>query len=271
LQATGIVVPIRMATVSASETGRVAALRVRVGDAVRKGQILAELDSRQVAASLDELSARREQLTATKSELQTKLALASRSLDRLTALRESGAVSAAQLEDAQMNATGAQSALEAATAAINAASASITATRVRLSLLFVVAPFDGTVLEINAEEGEVVSPFSAGGAFTRTGVATIGDLSQMEVESLIGENYINRIAVGQPVDIELIALSDLGTLRGRVSRLSRVADAQRAGLKVFVSFDKPEPRLLPNLSAQLHFLPLSATLSSTPATIESIQ
>jgi HlyD family secretion protein len=114
------------------------------------------------------------------------------------------------------------------------------------------APFAGIVTSKNAQPGEMISPISAGGGFTRTGICTIVDMQSLEIEIDVNESYINRVEPNQPVEATLDAYPDW-KIPCKVIAIIPTADRQKSTVKVRVGFDKLDPRILPEMSAKVAF------------------
>ena len=114
------------------------------------------------------------------------------------------------------------------------------------------APFDGVVTTKDAQPGEMISPVSAGGGFTRTGIGTIVDMNSLEIEIDVNESYINRVEPGQPVEATLDAYPDW-KIPCKVIAIIPTADRQKSTVKVRVGFDKLDPRILPEMGVKVAF------------------
>jgi RND family efflux transporter MFP subunit len=115
------------------------------------------------------------------------------------------------------------------------------------------APFDGIVVSKDAQVGEMVSPVSAGGGFTRTGIATIVDMKSNEIEVDVNESYIARVTPQQRVKATLDAYPDRA-LDAKVRTVIPTADRQKATVKVRITFDKLEDFILPDMGVKVAFL-----------------
>jgi RND family efflux transporter MFP subunit len=239
LVASGYVVARRQATVAAEVTGRLLEVRVDEGDHVRRGQILAVLEPTLARADLNSARART-------AAAEADLAEARRQLTRTQQLSQQGFASNAALTAAQSRFDQAQAQRNAASAEANSASAQLARYQVR-------APFDGVVIDKAAQAGEIISPISAGGGFTRTGVCTIVDMSSLEVEVDVSEAYIARVSEGQRVEAVLDAYPDV-TFPAHVIATIPAADRSRATVRVRISFDQLDPRILPEMAISVRFL-----------------
>jgi RND family efflux transporter MFP subunit len=239
LVASGYVVARRQATVAAEVTGRLLEVRVDEGDHVRRGQVLALLEPTLARADYNGAQARAVAAAADLAEAQ-------RQLNRTQQLSRQGFAS-----DAAM--TAAQSRLDQARAQSNAARAEANMASAQLARYQVRAPFDGIVIDKAAQAGEIISPVSAGGGFTRTGVCTIVDMASLEVQVDVSEAYIARVSQGQRVEAVLDAYPDV-TFPAHVIATIPTADRSRATVRVRIAFDQLDPRILPEMAISVRFL-----------------
>jgi RND family efflux transporter MFP subunit len=238
ISANGYVVARTKASVSAKILGRLEYLGVTEGSYVRKGDILARIESADFEASLG--AAR-----ANVAQAEAQLAQARRDLQRAQQLRAENVISQAELEDALTTVDVTTAQLGSSRAQAELAEVNFENTRVR-------APFDGTILRKDAEVGEMVAPSSAGGGLTRTAIVTMADLATLEVEVDVNEAYIARIANGQPARITLDAYPDT-SFSGKVRQVVPTADRQKATVMVKVSILDRDPRILPEMGAKVVF------------------
>lgn len=253
LNASGYVVARRQATVSAKATGRIADVLIEEGTTVQAGQVLARLDDTtarpQLALAERQLIAARKDL----EEVQVRVAEASRTLARTEKLRAEKLVSEAQLDTAQSELAALNARLEALESDVQVAVSSVGVRRQELDDLIVRAPFDGVVVSKDAQPGEMVSPISAGGGYTRTGIATIVDMESREIEVDVNESFINRVKPGQKTEAVLDAYPDW-TIPSHVINIVPTADRQKATVRVRIAFDTLEPRILPDMGVKVSFL-----------------
>jgi RND family efflux transporter MFP subunit len=253
LNASGYVVARRMATVSSKVTGKIEEILVEEGMQVAKDQVLARLDPVNLKTVLTmaerELEASRRGL----AEIEVRLAEARRNLTRNQALVQQQLISQTALDasSAEVNALAAR--LEASKAQVKVAESSLQMRRIDYDDLQVRAPFAGVVISKDAQPGEIVSPMSAGGGFTRTGIATIVDMDSREVEVDVNEAYINRVKSDQRVEATLDAYPDL-RLAAHVINIVPTADRTKATVKVRIAFDSLDPRILPDMGIKVRFL-----------------
>jgi len=239
LVASGYVVARRKATVASETTGRLIEVRVEEGQHVRRGQVIAVLSPTLARAQYDGARARAAASDADVTEAQ-------RQLDRTRALSQQGFAS-----DAAM--TGAQSRFDQAQAQRNAAHADAASAGAQLGYFQIRAPFDGVVVDKAAQVGEMISPLSAGGGFTRTGICTIVDMTSLEIEVDVSESYIARVHEGQRVEATLDAYPDQ-TFPAHVIATIPSADRSRATVRVRIGFDHLDPRILPEMAISVRFL-----------------
>ena len=253
LNASGYVTPRRRATVAAKVTGRVEQIYAEEGLHVRSGQVLAELDCSQPRASLASARTDRDATAAALADLEVQLGNADREWKRAESLRDAGVNSVQQLDAARTTADSLRSKIALTKEQTRAAEARIAVAQQDVDNCTVRAPFDGIVVSKDAQRGEMVSPISAGGGFTRTGIATVVDMNSIEVEVDVNEAYIARVRTGQKAVSILDAYPDW-QIPSTVRTVIPTADRQKATVKVRVSFDKLDPRILPDMGVKVAFL-----------------
>jgi RND family efflux transporter MFP subunit len=253
LDASGYVTPRRRATVAAKVTGRVEQIYAEEGLHVKAGQVLALLDCSQPNAALISASRDRDATAAAEADLEVQSANADRELSRAKALREAGVNSQEALDTARTTADSLRSKISLTREQVRAAAAKIDVARQDVENCTVRAPFDGVVVTKDAQRGEIVSPVSAGGGFTRTGIATVVDMNSIEVEVDVNESYIARVKPQQKVLATLDAYPDW-QIPSKVRTVIPTADRQKATVKVRVSFDQLDPRILPDMGVKVAFL-----------------
>jgi RND family efflux transporter MFP subunit len=253
LNASGYVVARRMATVSSKVTGKIDEILVEEGMQVEKDQVLARLDPVNLKTSLTmaerELEASRRNLT----EIEVRLAEARRNLERNEALVTQQLISQTALDTSRAEANALAARLEASKAQVKVAESGLAMRRNDFDDLQVRAPFKGVVISKDAQPGEIVSPMSAGGGFTRTGIATIVDMDSREVEVDVNESYINRVKSDQRVEATLDAYPD-APLAAHVINIVPTADRTKATVRVRIAFDKLDARILPDMGIKVRFL-----------------
>ena len=253
LNATGYVTARRRATISSKITGRVVEVNVEEGMGVREGQILARLDD---AAPRAALALAEAQVTAAQHaarEIEVRLSEARLTLDRQERLVEDGLSTQAELDQAQAEVASLEARIEANRTQIAVAERQVEVQRTELDNTIIRAPFGGVAISKDAQPGEMVSPVSAGGGFTRTGISTIVDMSSLEIEVDVNESYINRVREQQNVTAVLDAYPDW-QIPAHVITTVPTADRQTATVLVRIGFEELDPRILPDMGVQVTFL-----------------
>ncbi len=253
LNASGYVTPRRRATVAAKITARVNEMLVEEGMHIEPGQVLARLDDADARARLASARADREATAATLGDLRVNLDNAERELGRQEELFKRGLVAEQARDLARTAAESLRARIALAREQVAAAEARVQVAQQDLDNCIVSAPFAGIVVSKDAQRGEMVSPLSAGGGFTRTGIATIVDMSSLEIEVDVNESYIARVRAGQPVTAVLDAYPDW-QVPARVRTVIPTADRQKATVKVRATFDRLDPRILPDMGVKVTFL-----------------
>lgn len=253
LNASGYVTPRRRATVAAKITARVNEMLAEEGMSVEPGQVLARLDDSDARARLASAVADREATSATVGDLRVNLANAERDLARMEELWKRGLVAEQSLDQARTAVDSLKARIVLAREQVSAATARVQVAQQDLDNCTVRAPFAGIVVSKDAQRGEMVSPVSAGGGFTRTGIATIVDMSSLEIEVDVNESHIARVRPGQAVTAVLDAYPDW-QVPAKVRTVIPTADRQKATVKVRATFDQLDPRILPDMGVKVTFL-----------------
>ncbi len=253
LDASGYVVARRMATVAAKITGRVREVRIEEGMQVEEGQVMATLDpidaDAQRALSASQLAAARSDI----ARVQAQLAEAEANARRMNALVGQQLVSRAQQEQAVATRDALRAQLESARRNAQVASEGLRIADIGVDNTVVRAPFTGVVIAKAAQPGEIVSPLSAGGGFTRTGIGTIVDMDSLEVEVDVGEAYIGRVQPKMPVEATLNSYPDW-KIPAEVIAIIPTADRGKATVKVRVALKEKDARIVPDMGVTVSFL-----------------
>jgi HlyD family secretion protein len=252
LNASGYVTARRQATVSSKFTGRVTEVLIEEGMQVEEGQVLARLDDSNLQPALALAEAQVESARRGASETEALLIEARLNFERTGRLVERELASEAELDRARALARSLEAQLARKQADVDVAARQVDIYRQQLEDSIIRAPFAGVVVAKNAQPGEMISPVSAGGGFTRTGIGTIVDMSSLEIEIDVNEAYINRVAPGQPVVATLDAYPDW-KIPCHVIAIIPTADRQRATVEVRVGFDQLDPRILPDMGVKVAF------------------
>ena len=253
LNASGYVTARRRATVSAKITGKVVEVNVEEGMAVKEGQILARLDDSTLRAALALAEAQAEAARRAVRENEVRLDEARINLDRLSKLSKIGVSTVAELDAARANYDSTAARIEALTQQTAVAERQVAVQKTALDDTIVRAPFSGVAISKDAQPGEMVSPISAGGGFTRTGICTIVDMRSLEIEVDVNESYINRVRDRQDVTAVLDAYPDW-QIPAHVITTVPTADRQKATVLVRIGFRELDPRILPDMGVKVTFL-----------------
>ncbi|MBA4313222.1 MAG: efflux RND transporter periplasmic adaptor subunit [Chlorobiaceae bacterium] len=243
LTANGYVVAQRKAAIASKATGRLVYLGYKEGDKVKEGQIIARIESADVEAALTQAKADYDVARADRVE-------AEQSYERAKKLLDQHLISQAEFDIAK-------SRTDRVTASIASRGAAVKAAEVQLENTHIRAPFDGTILTKNADIGEVVTPFAAG-ASSRVAVVTIADMNSLEVEADVSESNIERIQSELPCEITLDAYPDK-RYRGVVDKIVPTADRAKATVMTKIRFVEKDSRVLPEMSAKVHFLKMKSS------------
>ncbi|MEZ5542327.1 MAG: efflux RND transporter periplasmic adaptor subunit [Pseudomonadota bacterium] len=264
LDATGYVTARRQATVSAKVTGQVTEVLIEEGQRVQAGAVLARLDDTDARAQLDLAQA---QLAAARAQLEglrQLLAQARRDDARQQDLLARKLTSQQAADDAATLVKTRSAAIVTQQREVDVAARGVEVAQVALDNTVVRAPFAGVITVKAAQPGEIVSPFSAGGGYTRTGIGTIVDMDSLEIEVEVNEAYIGRVQAGQPVETTLNAYPDW-RISGQVIAIIPAADRSKATVKVRIGIDVQDPRIVPDMGARVAFLePDSAGTAAAP-------
>ena len=253
LNASGYVTARRRATISSKMTGKLVEVNVEEGMAVRQGQVLARLDD---AAPRAALSLANAQLAAAKGsmrETEVRRAEAELTLKRRVQLHKDGFGSQADVDQAKAEVDSLGARIASSLEQVHVAQRQVELLQTDLDNTIVRAPFSGVAISKDAQAGEMVSPVSAGGGFTRTGICTIVDMKSLEIEVDVNESYINRVKPSQDVTAVLDAYPDF-QIPARVITTVPTADRQKATVLVRIGFTQLDPRILPDMGVKVTFL-----------------
>lgn len=267
LDATGYVVARRQATVSSKATGKVLEVLVEEGMSVEADQLLATLDASLPRA---QLALEESQLAAAETaleEIKTSIEQARLDFERTQNLTERELASQAELDRNRIGLEGLEARLKYAQRQLDIARRGVDVQRLLVEDMEIRAPFAGVVIAKAAQPGEMISPISAGGGFTRTGICTIVDMGSLEVEVDVPEDYINRVRPGQPVTATLNAYPDLA-IPAEVIATIPAADRNKATVRVRIGFKSRDSRILPDMGVRVAFLgeeiPAATTSPTSP-------
>ena len=253
LQATGYVTARRQATVSAQITGTLTQVLIEEGERVAAGQVLATLEDAAQKAMLAQAQAGLRAAQAQLEQARAQLAQNERDERRATELLGRQLVSRQAVELARTQVASQRALVQAQARQVEVAQANVNAAQVQLDYCTVRAPFAGVVTAKAAQVGEIVSPLSAGGGFTRTGVGTIVDMDSLEIEVDVNEAYIQRVVAQQPVEAVLDAYPDW-KIPAHVIAIIPAADRGKATVKVRIGLGQKDARIVPDMGVRVSFL-----------------
>ncbi len=252
LVASGYVTARRQATVSSDITGRIMEILNEEGDEVEEGQILAKLDDARARIDLELAKARVRSAQAGIKAIEAQLTEARRVLAREERLLAANVTADARATEVAAQVDGLVAQIDRAVADAAAAQLDVASRQDLVERHLVRAPFSGVVIDKNAQAGEIVSPTSAGGGFTRTGIYTLVDMDSLEIEVDVNEGSIGRIFPGQKAEAILDAYPDW-RIPARVAAIIPTADRSRGTIQVRVAFEQLDPRILPDMAAKVTF------------------
>jgi HlyD family secretion protein len=267
LNASGYVTARRRATISSKITGKVVEVNVEEGMAVKEGQVLARLDDANPRAALAFAEAQAEAARRNITENEVRLADARVTLGRRMQLVKDRVVSQSEVDQAQADTDSIAARIAAAREMVRVAERQVAMQQTDLDNTIIRAPFSGVAITKDAQPGEMVSPVSAGGGFTRTGICTIVDMKSLEIDVDVNESYINRVVSGQDVTAVLNAYPDW-QIPARVITMVPTADRQKATVLVRIGFVKLDPRILPDMGVKVTFLAASTKPAANPSKAE---
>jgi RND family efflux transporter MFP subunit len=267
LDANGYVTARRQATVSAKVTGKVTEVLIEEGQRVKEGAVLARLDDTEAKAQLVLARAQLAQARSQEGEIRAMLAQAERDHARQQELYARQLVAAQALDAALAQRDMLRARLAHNVEQVRVAAESVAVAEVQLDNTVIRAPFSGVVVAKSAQPGEMISPISAGGGFTRTGIGTIVDMDSLEIQVDVNESFINRVTPEQPVEAMLNAYPDW-KIPGSVIAIIPTADRSKATVKVRIAIRSKDPRIVPDMGARVAFLttqPPAGRPAPTPA------
>jgi RND family efflux transporter MFP subunit len=253
LNASGYVTARRRATVSSKVTGKVIEVNVEEGMEIRQGQVLARLDDSTLQAALRLYRAQLEAARRQIPESEVRLEQARVQLQRQERLRKEGLNTPNDIDNAKAEVDSLAARIGSLQEQLKVAESQIAMQQTAIDDTVIRAPFSGVAISKDAQVGEMISPVSAGGGFTRTGICTIVDMRSLEIEVDVNESYINRVRGGQPVTAVLDAYPEW-QIPASVIAVVPTADRQKATVLVRIAFKALDPRILPDMGVKVTFL-----------------
>lgn len=252
LEASGFVVASRVATVSAKNFGLITGIPVEEGNVVKAGDVIATLDDRAARIDLELLQSQAESLRLAITSTGLELEQARSDLAREATLVEKGFSSEAVRSKLATRARTLANELAVAQSQYQTALVQIRKQENLLEDFVIRAPFSGIVTEKNAQPGEIISPSTAGGGFTRTGLCTIVDMDSLEIVVDVNESFIERIQKNQRITGELYAYPGW-EFSGMVVRIIPTADRAKATIRVRIRIAETDARILPEMGVKVRF------------------
>src|SRR6202163_3635914 len=253
LDASGYVVARRQATVASKITAKMLELEIEEGDHVKAGQIIAKLDDTNIRAVLNQASAQLDYAKASLTETQVNLTNAQRDYDRQKSLLQGHFVSQAAVDNAQTSLDALRAGVATQRSNVEVVARAVSIAQRNLDDTIVRAPFTGIVTVKAAQPGEMVSPVSAGGGFTRTGIGTIVDMDSLEIQVDVNENFINRVRPAQQARAKLNAYPDW-QIPAHVIAVIPTADRSKGTVTVRIALDQKDARIMPEMGVRVSFL-----------------
>ncbi len=202
LNASGYVVAQLKAAVSSKATGRIEHLYVEEGKSVKEGEIMAQLENRDLEATFEEAKANLRVARAALKNAEAELDEATLNYNRHKGLRETGAVSEQTFDAVEARFKKARAMETSARYTVDKADHGVKVAEVNLEYSLIRAPFDGVILTKNADKGEVVAPFGAA-LNAKAAVATMADLNSLMVEVDVAESGLEKVKAGGAAEIRL--------------------------------------------------------------------
>jgi len=268
LDARGYVTARRQATVSAKVTGKVVEVNIEEGQRVAEGAVLARLDDTEARAELGWTRAQLAAARAQEGEIRAALQQAEQDYARSQELFKRQLVAAQSIDAARAQRDVLRARLAANAEQVRVATESVRRSEVALDSTVIRAPFAGVVVAKSAQPGEMISPISAGGGFTRTGIGTIVDMDSLEIQVDVNESFIGRVRADQRVEATLNAYPDW-KMPGSVIAIIPTADRSKATVKVRIAIQSKDPRIVPDMGVRVAFLdpPAPASKPARPAVL----
>jgi len=252
LTASGYVVPQRKSALASKVTGRLVWLGVEEGSRIKKGEVVARLESQDVEATKAQAAANLETARFNLENARAELVDATLNLNRSKELVDKNFIARGDYDTTVARYKKAEAAVKAAEAVIRANEAALEAAAIQLEYTLIRAPFNAVVLTKNADIGDIVTPFSAS-VESKSAVVTIADMDSLQVQADVSESNLGQVKIGQPCEVQLDALPDR-RLRGAVHMIVPTGDRSKAAVMVKIRFIDKDPRTLPEMSAKVSFL-----------------
>ena len=240
VEATGVIQPINAVQVRSKASGQIMKMPVELGSRVKPGDLLVQVDPRQVTNNYNQakaaLLAAQANLTVTKTQL-----------DRANSLAQAGVLTAPDLETAQLNYANAQSSVAAAKTNLDNAQIALEDARIA-------APINGVVIEKDVSLGQVISSATnnAGGG---TLLLQMADLGQVMDSTLVSESDIGNVKPGQKATVKVDAYPNRA-FTGTVEKIAPEATVQQSVtmFPVLIRLDNKDGALMPGMNSDVSVL-----------------
>jgi RND family efflux transporter MFP subunit len=253
LDASGYVTARRIATVSSKITGKVLEVLIEEGQRVEAGEVLARLEPTDADAQRDLSAAQLEAARSDVARAAAQLKLAEQTLVRTRDMAARKLVAAAALDQAQAERDALAAQLQSARSQLQVATEALALSDIGVDNTIVRAPFAGVITVKAAQPGEIISPISGSGGFTRTGIGTVVDMDSLEIQVDVNEAFIGRVKPKQKVEAVLNAYPDW-RIPAEVIAIVPTADRSKATVKVRIAFKEKDDRVVPDMGVRVSFL-----------------
>ena len=248
--ATGLLTPIRDVDVGAQVSGQLKSVRVQIGDEVKEGDLVAEIDSASIETQIEIAEAEIANLAAQMLDKRAQVVLAKANLARQQTLVAGNTAARSALDEAVAALATAEANVAALEAQTRKQQASLKDARISLGHTKIFAPLSGTVVDIAAKEGQTLNANQS----TPT-IATVADLSTMTVEAEVSEADIGKLTPGMEAYFTLLGQPGK-RYPGQLRQIKPTPQTENNVILYYALFDVPNPegRLMMNMTAQVFFV-----------------
>jgi len=252
--ASGLLSPIKDVDVGAQVSGQLKSLKVEIGDSVKQGQLIAEIDSASIETQIEIAEAELANLQAQMIDKTAQVVLSGANLTRQRVLVAGNSAAQSALDEAVAALATAEANVDALKAQIRKQQATLKDARISLGYTKIYAPMTGTIVNTSAKEGQTLNANQ-----TAPTIVTIGDLSTMTVEAEVSEADVGKLKVGMNAYFTLLGQPGKrypGTLR----QIQPTPSTENNVVLYYALFDVPNPEgtLMMNMTAQVFFVQSSA-------------
>ncbi len=248
--ASGLLSPIKDVDVGAQVSGQLKSLKVEIGDSVKEGQLIAEMDSASIETQIEIAEAELANLEAQMLDKKAQAVLASANLARQRSLVASNGAAQSALDEAVANLATAEANVASLEAQIRKQEASLKDARISLGYTKIYSPMAGTIVNTSAKEGQTLNANQS----TPT-IVTVADLSTMTVKAEVSEADVGKLRVG--MDAYFTLLGQPGKrYEGKLRQIKPTPSTENNVVLYYALFDVPNPEgtLMMNMTAQVFFI-----------------